>query len=95
MAISAEDFGTSFKGFLDQMSAATPAEEPVFRRRLREHFEREPNELPTLTERYRPTTMQRNGTGRGRGDADSKPTRLRLTECPETAGRFVDRRSAA
>jgi hypothetical protein len=48
MAISPKDFGASFKGFLDQMSAAAPAEEPVFRRRLREHFDCEPNELPTL-----------------------------------------------
>jgi hypothetical protein len=52
MAISPTDFGASFKGFIDQMSAAAPAEEPVFRRRLREHFEREPNELPTLTEKF-------------------------------------------
>lgn len=52
MAISAQDFGASFKGFLDQMSAAAPAEEPVFRRRLREHFGCEPNELPTLSEKF-------------------------------------------
>jgi cell division protease FtsH len=52
MDISPKDFGASFKGFLDQMSAAAPAEEPIFRRRLREHFEREPNELPTLTEKF-------------------------------------------
>ncbi len=54
MAISPHDFGASFKGFLDQMSAAAPAEEPVFRGRLREHFERNPNELPTLTEKFPP-----------------------------------------
>ena len=52
MAISPEDFGASFKGFLDRMSTAAPAEEPIFRRRLREHFEREPNELLTLTEKF-------------------------------------------
>lgn len=52
MAIDPSDFGASFKGFLDQMSAAAPAEEPVFRRRLREHFEQEPNQLPTLTEKF-------------------------------------------
>ena len=52
MAISPTDFGASFKGFLDQMSAATPVEEPIFRRRLREHFECEPNELPTLSEKF-------------------------------------------
>ena len=43
---------TSFKGFLDQMSAAAPTEEPIFRRRLRDHFECEPNELPTLSEKF-------------------------------------------
>jgi hypothetical protein len=52
MAISPKDFGASFEGFLDQMSAAAPAEEPGFRRRLREHFQQEPNELPTLTEKF-------------------------------------------
>jgi ATP-dependent 26S proteasome regulatory subunit len=52
MAISPKDFGASFKGFLEQMSAAAPAEEPVFRRRLREHFEQDPNHLPTLTEKF-------------------------------------------
>jgi hypothetical protein len=52
MAISPKDFGASFKGFLEQMSAAAPPEEPVFRRRLREHFEQEPNELPTLSEKF-------------------------------------------
>jgi hypothetical protein len=52
MAISPTDFGASFKGFLDQMSAAAPAEEPIFRRRLREHFGCEPNELPTLSEKF-------------------------------------------
>ena len=52
MAISPTDFGASFKGFLDQMSSAAPAEEPVFRRRLREHFECEPHELPTLSEKF-------------------------------------------
>ncbi len=52
MAISPTDFGASFKGFLDQMSAAAPVDEPIFRRRLREHFECEPHELPTLSEKF-------------------------------------------
>jgi hypothetical protein len=54
MAISPTDFGASFKGFLDQMSAAAPTEEPIFRRRLREHFGCEPNELQTLSEKFPP-----------------------------------------
>ncbi len=29
MTIDPNDFGASFKGFLDQMSATAPAEEPV------------------------------------------------------------------
>jgi hypothetical protein len=52
IAFSPQDFGASFKGFLDQMSAAAPAEEPVFRRLLRDHFECEPNELATLKEQF-------------------------------------------
>jgi hypothetical protein len=52
MAISPNDFGASFKGFLDQMSAAAPAEEPIFRRRLRDHFGCEPNEITTLSEKF-------------------------------------------
>ena len=52
MAISPKEFGASFKGFLDQISSAAPAQEPVFRRRLRDHFECEPNELPTLSKRF-------------------------------------------
>jgi hypothetical protein len=52
MGISPQDFGASFKGFLDQMSAAAPTEEPIFRRRLREHFASEPKEFPTLSEKF-------------------------------------------
>ena len=52
MAFSPTDFGASFKGFLDQMSAAAPVEEPIFRRRLREHLECEPNELLALSENF-------------------------------------------
>ena len=54
MTISPHDFGASFKGFLEQMSVAAPTEEPVFRQRLRDHFGQEPNELPTLTEKFPP-----------------------------------------
>ena len=52
MTISPNEFGASFKGFLDQMTAAAPVEEPVFRRRVREHFGCDPTELPTLSERF-------------------------------------------
>ena len=54
MAISPKDFGALFKGFLDQMSATAPAEEPLFRKRLREHFGQDPEKLPTLAEKFAP-----------------------------------------
>ena len=54
MTISPSDFGASFKGFLEKMSAAIPAEDPVFRKRLREHFQQEPDKLPTLAEKFAP-----------------------------------------
>ena len=54
MTISPKDSGASFKGFLDQMSAATPAEDTVFRKRLREHFGQERDKLPILTEKFAP-----------------------------------------
>jgi hypothetical protein len=54
MDISPQAFGASFKGFLDQMSTAAPAEEPIFRRRLREHFDCEPTELAILSEKFPP-----------------------------------------
>jgi hypothetical protein len=52
VAIHPSDFGASFKGFLDQMSAAAPAEEPIFRKRLQEHFAQPPDQLATLAEKF-------------------------------------------
>jgi hypothetical protein len=52
MALSPNDFGASFKSFLDQMSSAAPVVEPVFRRQLQDHFGCEPNLLPTLSEKF-------------------------------------------
>ena len=54
MKILPKDFGVSFKAFLDQVSEATPAEEPIFRKRLREHFGQELDKLPILTEKFAP-----------------------------------------
>jgi hypothetical protein len=51
-AKSLGDFGASFKGFLDQMAAQTPAEEPVFLGRLREHFSAEPSAFPIVSEQF-------------------------------------------
>jgi hypothetical protein len=50
--VSAQDFGASFKGFLDQMASQTAAEEPVFLRRLRTHFGTDPATLPVVTEQF-------------------------------------------
>ena len=54
MAIDPKDFGASFKGFMDQMSTATPSEEPFFRELLREHFGESPDKLHTLAEKVPP-----------------------------------------
>ncbi len=50
--ISARDFGASFKGFLEQVAAQVPAEEPVFLQRLRAHFDAEPTNLPIVEETF-------------------------------------------
>jgi hypothetical protein len=52
MAISTTDFGASFKAFMDQMASQGPVEEPVFLRRLRDHFGRDPSTLPIVTEEF-------------------------------------------
>jgi len=52
MAISTTDFGASFKAFMDQMASQGPAEEPVFLRRLRDHFSGDPTTLPIVTEKF-------------------------------------------
>jgi hypothetical protein len=52
VAISPQEFGASFKGFLDQMKSAAPEAEPFFRQRLMDHFQQDPAKLPTLTEKF-------------------------------------------
>ena len=49
------EFGASFKGFLDQMAAQAPAEEPVFLKRLRTHFSAEPTTFPIVGEEFEPS----------------------------------------
>jgi hypothetical protein len=49
---SLEAFGASFKGFMDQMAAQAPAEDPVFLRLLREHFSAEPSPFPVIGEKF-------------------------------------------
>jgi hypothetical protein len=53
MAINPEEFGVSFQGFLEQMSAhRKPAEAPFFVRKLQDHFGSEPATLPILSESF-------------------------------------------
>jgi hypothetical protein len=52
MSLKPEEFGSSFKGFLDQMAAQAPAQEPVFLRRLRDHFGQAPGALPVIAESF-------------------------------------------
>lgn len=50
--ISPDDFGASFKGFMQQMASQGPAEEPFFRKRLTEHFGSDPSKLTIISERF-------------------------------------------
>jgi hypothetical protein len=51
MAINPEEFGVSFKDFLDQMRAQKkPEDVPFFVKKLREHFGAEPASLPIVAE---------------------------------------------
>ncbi|HWQ13134.1 MAG TPA: ATP-binding protein [Roseiflexaceae bacterium] len=52
--VAVDEFLASFKRFMDQVERqAPPQEEPVFLRRLREHFGQEPTALPILSEQFR------------------------------------------
>ena len=49
------EFGASFKGFLDQMAAQAPTEEPIFLTRLRAHFSADPSAFPIVAEEFEPS----------------------------------------
>jgi hypothetical protein len=49
---SLDEFGASFKGFLDQMATQAPAEESAFLRLLREHLGADPSAYPIVSERF-------------------------------------------
>lgn len=49
---SLEEFGASFKGFMDQMAAQAPAEDPAFLKLIRAHFGTEPASFPVITEQF-------------------------------------------
>lgn len=50
--ISPKDFGASFKSFMEQMARESPAEEPFFRKRLREHFGADPAKFSSVAEKF-------------------------------------------
>src|SRR5262245_30382204 len=50
--LSIDAFGASFKGFLDKVTASSPAEEPELLRRFREHFAQAPTTLPVIEEKF-------------------------------------------
>src|SRR5919197_845761 len=49
---SFEDFGASFKGFMDQMAAHAPAEDPMFLKLVREHFGADPSPYSVIAEHF-------------------------------------------
>src|SRR5947207_1686364 len=51
-SLSARDFGSAFKGFLEEASAGVPDRQPVFARRLREHIGADPATLPIVTQEF-------------------------------------------
>src|SRR5579883_1951168 len=52
MTLSPGDFGASFKGFLEQMTAEANSEEPVFFKHLQTHFGCDPTTLPIIGENF-------------------------------------------
>ncbi|PWU02844.1 MAG: hypothetical protein C5B53_01165 [Candidatus Melainabacteria bacterium] len=52
MTLSPGDFGASFKGFLEQMTAEASSEEPVFFKHLQTHFDCDPTTLPIIGEGF-------------------------------------------
>ena len=50
--ISPREFGTAFKGFLDQSVAHAEAPDPPLRVRLRAHFATDPAVLPVVGEQF-------------------------------------------
>src|SRR4051812_40597865 len=52
--MSAAEFGTAFKGFLEQATQAGSTSEPVFAQRLRAHFGADPTRLPIVSQKFEP-----------------------------------------
>lgn len=52
MSLSANDFGASFKKFLDQVTTSAAVEEPFFKNQLRTHFSEDPQNLPIVSQQF-------------------------------------------
>jgi hypothetical protein len=52
--LSAREFGSAFKAFLEQSTAGPPDAEPVLAGRLRAHFAADPARLPIVAEEFEP-----------------------------------------
>jgi hypothetical protein len=50
--LSAAEFGTAFKGFLEQAAQGGGTAEPVFAQRIRAHFEADPTQLPIVSQQF-------------------------------------------
>jgi hypothetical protein len=50
--LSANDFGASFKKFLDQVTTTASPEESVFKSQLRAHFSHDPQMLPIVSQQF-------------------------------------------
>ncbi|HEY7484058.1 MAG TPA: hypothetical protein VH912_06300 [Streptosporangiaceae bacterium] len=51
-SLSAAEFGTAFKGFLEQAAQGVEAPEPVFAQLIRGLFDAEPAQLPILSQQF-------------------------------------------
>jgi hypothetical protein len=51
-SLSANDFGASFKKFLEQVSTSAPIEESYFKSQLRTHFSTSPETLPIVSQQF-------------------------------------------
>lgn len=51
MTINPDDFGKSFKGFMDQMSQSIEPEHS-FKDKIAEHFGKDPSKFPSLSEKF-------------------------------------------
>ena len=83
--ISPKDFGASFKTFMEQMSRESPADEPFFRRRLREHFGADPSKFSIVAEKFAHWRFPREAgvaSARRRESTDSGLERQRPAEMP-------------